>query len=199
MLTSLLNAVGSLLGAVVDLVGGILGSLTHALSPAPAQGGTEVQVYSGPASEDAEATAAYSQVQGAIDGTAQEANSLLDSAIDGTDQLMETGMLDSARALGELAQDLAGLTVTTTTTHYRPDGSVESVVEEVSHEPGALLMMQYVSEVLAPQVSGVGEGVSQFMQQTGAGMEDALGNLTAYDLSYSKTAFGTSVLVIDRG
>ncbi|NTV95731.1 MAG: hypothetical protein HGA75_09980 [Thiobacillus sp.] len=197
MLTGLLNAVGSLLGTLVDLVGGILGSLTQALTPTAAVADTAIQA-SVQATEADSTTTAYSQIEAAIDSTSEEATDLLDAAIDGTDQLMETGIVDSARALGELAQDLAGLTVTTTTTYYRPDGTVSSVVEQVSHEPGALLMMQFVNEVLAPQVSGMGEGISLFMQQTGAGMEDALGNLTAYDLSYTTTAFGTSLLVIDR-
>lgn len=195
MLTSILNAVGSLLGAVVDLVGGLLGSLTGAIAPVPAI--TTTLVTDAPSANDTDPAATPSPVQTAIDGISNESSSLLDSAIDGTDQLIETGIVDSAHALGELAQDLAGYTITTTTTSYYPDGTLASVVEEVSHAPGAMVMMHYVSEVLAPQVNGIGAGVEQFMQQTGAGVEQALGNITAYDLSYS-TYFGTSLLVIDR-
>lgn len=195
MLTGLLNAVGSLLGSVVDLLGGLLGGLAGALSPAADRVGTDLQITTGETSGDDGAAAT---IQAAIDGTSDEATDLLDAAIDGTDQLMETGIVDSAQALGDLAGDLADLTVTTITTNYRPDGTVESVVEEISHAPGALVMMHYVSEVLAPQVAGVGEGVSLFMQQTGAGVEDALGNLTAYDLSYYQSVFGSTQLIIDR-
>ncbi|TCJ16319.1 hypothetical protein EZJ19_05295 [Parasulfuritortus cantonensis] len=193
MLTSLLNAVGGLLGSVVDLLGGILGSLTRALAPA-----STTDLVATVASTDTASASATEQIDTAIDATSSAATDLLDTAIDGTDQLLETGLVDSAHALGDLAEDLADLTITTITTNYREDGTVSSVVEEVSHAPGALVMMQYVSEVLAPQVDGIGDGVSQFMQETGTGVETALGNLTAYDLSYSTTIFGTSQLVIER-
>ncbi|MDD5363961.1 MAG: hypothetical protein PHR30_01365 [Gallionellaceae bacterium] len=190
MLSGLLNALGSLLGSVVDLLGGLLGGLTQALAP-PDPVASAVP-------DDAAMAAANTQVATVIDSTSEEANSLLDAAISGADDLVETGLIDSAHALSDLAQGLSGLTTTTVTTNYRTDGSISSVVEEVSHAPGAALMMHYVSEVLAPQVSGVGEGVNQFMQQTGAGMESALANLTDFDLSYSTTSFGTSLLVIDH-
>jgi hypothetical protein len=59
-------------------------------------------------------------------------------------------------------------------------------------------MMHYVSEVLAPQVNGVGQGVSLFMQETGAGVQTALDNITGYDLAYSTSAYGSSLLVIEH-
>lgn len=188
MLTGLLNAVTGLLGSLANLLGGLLNGLAEALAPTAA---------AVPATNDA-APANYEALTEVMDDGAEEAADLLDAAFSGTDALVETSLVDSAHALGDLAEDLAGVTVTTITTNYRPDGSISSVIEEISHAPGAILMMHYVSEVLAPQVGDVGDGVSQFMQQVGTGMGTALDNLTDYDLSYSTSAYGSSLLIIDR-
>lgn len=197
MLSGLLSALGDLLGSLTNFLGDLLGGLTQTLTSAGnSTSDTAMQAI---ANDSASApTAVPAPVETFIDSAADEANSLFDTALAGTNELVETSLVDSAQALSQLSKDLADLTVTTVTTNYRQDGSVSSVVQQVSHEPGALVMMHYVSEVLAPQVSGLGKDISLFMQQTGEGMESALINITTYDLSYSTSSFGTTLLTINH-
>lgn len=201
MLSGLLSAVSNLLsgllGSVVDLLGGLLGGLTQTFVAVPAVPAAPFQPQ---ASGDVVAAPAQatSLVETVMDGMAEGSGNLLEAALSGTDRLVETGIVDSAHALNDLARGIAGITETTITTNYRADGTIASVVEHVSHGPGAAVMMHFVSEVLAPQVSGLGMGVSQLMGASGSGVEVALANLTAYDLNYSVSASGAGMLVLDH-
>lgn len=197
MLTGLLDALGGLLSAVGQILGGLLGGLVHGL-----QGG--LQGGGGAAAPDAAGGAsagdtADATVSGVIAGMSEAANGLLVSALSGTDALVETGVADGARALGEMAQGVAVLAETTVSTTYFPDGSVASVTEHVSHGAGAELMMTYVREVLAPQMTTLGDGVQHFMLQTGTGVGQTLDTLSDYDLSYASTAYGTTRLTLEHG
>jgi hypothetical protein len=181
MLTGLLELLGGLLSAVGNLVGGLVGGLLDGLGGGERGGsGVDPDVTAGASAGDlADADAL---VTGVIAEMSAGANELLASALSGTDALVETGVADGARALGEMAEGVAGLVESTSYTTYYPDGTVT-----------------YVTEVLAPQTDTLGAGVHQFMLQTGAGVGQALDGLTHYDLSYTSTNYGTSRLALEHG
>lgn len=191
MLNNLLDSLGDLLNTIGNLLGGVLNSLLGGLLGGPANVVAVADPQAAPTTDSANTL-----VTDTIHEMSAGSNDLLGTALSGADTLMTTGIVDSAHALGEMAKDLAALTDTTVTKQYGPSGELVSVTEHVSHAPAAAVMTEYIDQVLAPQASGLGGGMYQFMSDTGNGVGTTMDSLGSYDLSYNASLFGGTYLTV---
>lgn len=193
MLNNLLEPLGDLLNVIGNLLGSLLDSLLGGLLGGP---GDSVTVADTTLAAPASTEAVNTLVTDTIAEMSAGSNDLLETALSGADTLMTTGIVDSAHALGDLAQDLEVLTDVTIVKQYGPAGELVSVTEHISHAPAAAVMIEYIDEVLAPQASGLGSGVYQFMSDTGDGVGMTMDSLSSYQLAYSATMFGGTYLTV---